>query len=157
MGGKTVKNSWQSLFLSEAVSRHVNGVKRDRPYLQWRTGLWQVLRCELAWPNDLPVRPNICFPSHALTSENERDALLRRCRLLCWPYLLFIPWLFSLYVWLPSRFGAFSFALLCLSTVSVLFSGNWEGCNYNHVVSVSYHPLAERTVVTAVKGVVWRL
>lgn len=34
--------------------------------------------------------------------------------------------------------------------VSVLFSGNWEDCNYNLVVFVSYHPLAELTIVTGV-------
>lgn len=32
--------------------------------------------------------------------------------------------------------------------VSVLFGGNLEACNYNLVVFVSYHPLAELAVVT---------
>lgn len=112
MDDKTAQNFWQSLFLSEAASRCVDGVRRDEPYLQWRTGLWQVLRCELAWPNDLPDGPNICFPSHALTSENERDALLRCCHLLCWPYAL------HSFHYFPPRMAFFKFRSVFLSRCS---------------------------------------
>lgn len=59
-------------------------------------------------------------------------------------HIFFFFWMVFNTFWLPWAVRLFSLAVLCFCMERVLHCGNGEGYNYNHVVFVSYHLLAER-------------
>lgn len=133
---------WPKWFLIGDVPGCVDSVRSDECYLQRGIKVWQVLCCGLVWPNGSPIWWNICFPSHTVTSESEGDTFPSCYLSLCWLSPAFAQiFFFSHFLllcrnneslsWLSSCFRVFSFTLFIFHMLSVLFSGNWEGCNYN--------------------------
>lgn len=152
---------WLKSLLIEDASCCGDCVRSDECYLRRGVKVWHVWCCGLVWPSGRPAWRNICFPSRAVTSADERDAFPSP---LSSDFLLpslrsFLPRLSatsllhrnneSLFRLLVSE--CFFLALFGSHMASVLFRGN---CNYNLLVFVSYHPLPETTMMT---GAVWEL
>lgn len=91
-------------------------------------------------PNERPLQPNICFPSHKVTPDNQRDTF-PRC------YLSFFPDLFFSPLSATNESLFLTFALFLLHCSASMYRSA-KGCSYNLVVFVCYPPSVENPVVT---------